>query len=225
MRTKRAAESALIVSMPKRRRRINDDVVIARQHRSQLALEDELAGHHLLELELGRRQIDVRWRQVKAKAGLGDDRGQLGGWLNEDVVDALAQRRRVHANAEGTAGLGVKVNKQHPLTKLGAERRGEVDGRRRLGHAALLIGHDENAGTTIVFLLADEGQQIALTDAVAFADLDAAELALLDVASHRVRVQLEPSRDVFDREPVVAVWVHHKVSRFSVMRKAWDSHA
>ena len=67
-------------------------------------------------------------------------------------------------------------------------------------------------------MLADELRQVALADAIAFADLDALELALLDVAGDRVRVELQPRRNLFDCEPIVVMGNGHRAQRLARRR-------
>jgi hypothetical protein len=49
----------------------------------------------------------------------------------------------VDADAAARVGLRVEVDQQHLVAFLG-QRRGQVDGRRRLAHAALLVDHRDH---------------------------------------------------------------------------------
>ena len=61
-----------------------------------------------------------------------------GGLVDEDVVHRQVQGVRIDALRHRQVALGVHVDAQDPVSRLG-ERGGQVQGRRRLGDAALLV--------------------------------------------------------------------------------------
>lgn len=98
-----------------------------------------------LEPELAVRQVD----HLNARAGQrlgggqhvavarGDDGGLYIRAVDEHVVDAL-RHGLVHAHAGGGVRLRVKVAQQHAPPR-GMQRGGQIDGGRRLAHAAFLV--------------------------------------------------------------------------------------
>src|SRR5262249_29601908 len=63
--------------------------------------------------------------------------------VHQDVVHRALDRVRVEALAHGQVALRVEVDGQHAAPLLG-EGDGQVEGRRRLRHAALLVGERDD---------------------------------------------------------------------------------
>ena len=123
---------------------VDEDVVVLLQDRSQHPGQGHLAGDLGDQLDLGRGQVDVGRQQVQARdVRLDPDvlDGHVG--VHQDVVDRQVEVVRVDAEADRQGTLRVEVDEQHPAPVFG-EGRAQVDGRRGLAHAALLVGHRDD---------------------------------------------------------------------------------
>ncbi len=127
------------------RRAIDEhEVVLALDGRERL-LEPTLPARHADQLDFRARKLPVRSQHVIAAlvgghAGFGDGRG-----LEQHVVDGAGEPALVDAGAHRGVALRVEVDREHALADL-RQTRCEVDGRRRLADAALLVGHAEHSG-------------------------------------------------------------------------------
>ena len=121
-----------------------DDVVVGRDP-AQHAREDLLAGDLGDEVHLGRREVDVRRDHVEVRRRPSCWIASRGSsWRDEQqVVDRRHVVRR-HAEAGRQRALRVEVDREHPPAVLG-ERGTEVDRRRGLADAALLVAQGDDA--------------------------------------------------------------------------------
>ena len=120
---------------PETRGRVDQDEVVVLADRRERLLQRAFAADH------GRHR-DLRACEVDAGAGdvhlAALDDVAHGGLVDEDVVHRQVQGVRIDALRHRQVALGVHVDAQHPVSRLG-ERGGQVEGRRRLGDAALLV--------------------------------------------------------------------------------------
>ena len=65
--------------------------------------------------------------------------------LHQQVVDGVLQLVRLDAQPDRKRALGVEIHQQHPAAVLG-QRRAQVDGRRGLADAALLVADRDHPG-------------------------------------------------------------------------------
>ena len=101
--------------------------------------QDLLATERREQLALGRREVDVRRRDVDAGAlGREDDVGERRAAVGEDVGHRALDGVEVDAEAGREIRLRVHVDAEDAIALL-RERAGEVDRRRRLADAALLV--------------------------------------------------------------------------------------
>ena len=137
-----AAVSALIVSSPRLGGRVDADEVVVLEDRLEGLLQRALAADH-------RRHRDLRAGEVDRGAGDVDlalaDHLADRDLVHEHVVHRLLERVGVDALGHRQVALRVHVDAQHPVALL-RERGGEVERRRRLGHAALLVGERDDLG-------------------------------------------------------------------------------
>ena len=130
------ATSALMVSKPERRRRVDEDVVVLRLDAHERLLECALAADHRRERKLGAGEVDRRHGDV--------DLGRPDDLLDRKLVDEHVEHRpldlvRVPALAHGQVALGIQVDEQD-LVALFLEGDSEVQRGRGFRHAALLVG-------------------------------------------------------------------------------------
>ena len=98
------------------------------------------------ELDLGAGQVNVARQQVHTiDTGLDDDvvRGEAA--LHQEVVDGRVQLMRLDAEAHRQGALRIEVHQQYAAAML-CQRRAEVDSRRGLADAALLVADGGNPG-------------------------------------------------------------------------------
>src|SRR5262249_33243316 len=98
---------------------------------------------------------------------------------------------------------------QHALPEVRAQLGGQVDRGRGLSDATFLVGHDDDLGLTIVALLTEKRSEVTLSNPVELANLDPFELAVLDIPSDGILMQLQPARNILNCEPIVVVIVVH----------------
>jgi hypothetical protein len=125
---------------PERGRRVDKDVVVAVAGRQQPLLEGALAADHAGEGELGARQVDRRDGEIDLRAV--DDLVDREA-VHEDVEHRPLDRVGVHALAHGEVALRVEIDREH-VESLLFEGDGEVERRRRLRDAALLVGERDD---------------------------------------------------------------------------------
>lgn len=129
---------------------VDHDVVVVGHQRLQGALERGLPGHLADELHLGRGEVDVAGQQVHVgDRGLEQDVVGRHAPLHEQVVDGEVQLHRVDPEADGERALRVEVDEQDPAPVL-RERGAQVDGRRGLADAALLVAHRDDLRGAVV---------------------------------------------------------------------------
>ena len=133
--TPSAATKALIVEQTERRRRVDEDVVVAVAHLDERLVERALAADERGQGELGPGQVDRRDGDVHLD-GL-DDVGDRDA-MDEHVEHRALDRVGVHALAHGQVALGIEVDDED-AAPLFVERHAEVERRRRLRDAALLV--------------------------------------------------------------------------------------
>ena len=125
---------------PEARRRVDADEVVVVLDRAerllQRALTADLRGHR----DLGAGEVDRRARDVDL--ALADDLPDVG-VVDEHVVHRRLEGVRVDPLRHGQVPLGVHVHAEHPVALLGEGGR-EVQRRRRLRHATLLVGERDH---------------------------------------------------------------------------------
>nr|BFF15790.1 hypothetical protein GCM10025699_70930 [Microbacterium flavescens] len=136
---------------PERRRAVDEDVVVALtgrlgplEVRLQCRPEPLLPGDERHELDLGAGEVDGR-RDAEQRLELGallDDVVHVP-VVDDDVVDAGSVSAVVDTQGGGGVSLGIEVDHQDTGPAPGECCR-QVDGRRRLADAALLVGHGED---------------------------------------------------------------------------------
>ena len=133
-----------------RRLAVDEDHVVAIEHRLERPAERLLAADLGDQLHLGGRQVDVGREEVHPlDRGGADDVVDLDAALHEQVVDRGLQLVGLHAEADRERALRVEVHQEHPAAVLG-ERRAEVDGGRRLADATLLVRHRDHPGRAVL---------------------------------------------------------------------------
>ena len=134
---------------PERRRAIDEDVVVALDDvLRELVAQRHLAADRAEELELGRRELDVRRRDVEMfRPRVQDDRREARLGLDHDVRHPALDRSEVHAETDGEVGLGVEVDTEDGVPELG-ERSAEVDRAGRLPDATLLVRERDDLAQT-----------------------------------------------------------------------------
>ncbi len=141
------ATSALIGEQAERRRRVDEDPVVALLHRRDPLLERALAPDETREGELGAGEVDRG--DGKVDLTLVDhlvDRQPV----DEDVVHRALDRVRVEPLAHRQVPLRIEIDCEHGQALLG-KRDGEVEGRRRLRHATFLVGERDDPCHTCSF--------------------------------------------------------------------------
>ncbi len=133
---------AFTVEQPERGRGVHQDVVVDVPHGAQRPLQRALAADHRGQGQLGARQLDAGRGDVDL-AGLDDLRHARA--PGEHVEHAEVERLDVDALAHGEVALGIEVDGEHPGTEV-VEADAEVERRRCLGDAALLVGEGDDAG-------------------------------------------------------------------------------
>ena len=138
-----------------RRRAVEqDEIVVARyfgdrrahlrERFGQRVLQAHLALGQIDELDLGAREVAVGGHEIEAAGRRCDPHlGDLS-FAEQHLVDGRRERTLVDARAGGRVALGIEIDEQHtPLHR--AEARREVDCRRRLADAALLVRDRDDA--------------------------------------------------------------------------------
>src|SRR3954451_13119794 len=126
---------------PERWGRVDQDVVVGALDLREGLLQCALAPDHARERELGSGKVDRRDREV--------DLGVMDDLLDRQAVDQHVEDRALHrvgiqALAHRQVPLRIQVDEQH-LQPVLRERDAEVQGRRRLHDAALLVGERDHA--------------------------------------------------------------------------------
>ena len=120
-------------------RAVDEDVVVVRHVPLDRFAQDLLASEGREQLALGRCEIDVRWCDVDARdLGRQDDVVERRPTVGEDVGHRAVDGVEVDAKTGGEIRLRVHVDAQDSMAFFG-EGPGQVDRRRRLADAALLI--------------------------------------------------------------------------------------
>ena len=121
------------------RRAIDDHDVVAVPERRQGLLQPVFApDRRVQELDLGHRQVLVAGQQVEAARIDGHDDVRRRAVAQQDVADRALEQALVHAAAHRRVALRVEIDQQHAAPGSG-ERGRQVDGRRRLADATLLV--------------------------------------------------------------------------------------
>ena len=118
-----------------RGRRVDEDVVVAVAHLDERLLERALAADQRRQRELGAGEVDRRDGDVDLD-GLDHVRDRDA--VDEDVEHRALDRVGVHPLAHREVALRIEVDEEHALALL-AQRDAEVERRRRLRDAALLV--------------------------------------------------------------------------------------
>ena len=144
-----AARQPVDGEQTQRRLAVDQHVVVAVQHRVQRAGQRLLAAHLVDQLDLGGRQVDVARHQVHAlDAGVDQHVVDRHPRLDQQVVHRVVELVVRHAQPRGQRTLRVEVHQQHPAAVLG-EAGAQIDGRRRLADAALLVAHRDDLGRAV----------------------------------------------------------------------------
>src|ERR687897_1009733 len=132
-----------------RRLAVDEHDVVVVEDGAQDTREDLLAGDLTDELDLRGRQVDVRGEDVEIVdlAPL-DDGIDVVAALGEQVVDGDVELLGGDAQADRQRTLRVEVDEQDTPAHL-REGGAEVDRRRRLPDAALLVAHGDDAGGSV----------------------------------------------------------------------------
>ena len=115
----------------------------------QNAGQRALAGNLIDELHFSRGQVNVCWNDVEVfRRCVADRRLDVRLRVHEQRVNRLLHVERINAQADGGGTLGIEIHDQDPSTVLG-QRGAQVDSRRRLADATLLIAHRDHASGTV----------------------------------------------------------------------------
>jgi hypothetical protein len=129
---------------PEARRRIDADEVVVVGDHPQSPLERALAADRRGQGDLGPGEVDRSAGDVDLP--LADDLTDRD-LVDEDVVHRRLQRVRIDPLGHREVALWIHVDAEHTVPLLD-ERRGQVERRRRLGDAALLVGEGDDLGRT-----------------------------------------------------------------------------
>src|SRR4051812_23373973 len=131
---------------PEARRGVDADEVVVVADRREGLLQGPLAADHRRHRDLRSRQVDRRARDVDLAAAddLADRR-----LVHEHVVHRQLERVGVDALRHRQVALGVHVHAQDTVARFG-ERDRQVQRRRRLRHAALLVGECDDFGLLLL---------------------------------------------------------------------------
>ena len=168
---------------PERWLAIDQNDVVAVENGMQRPAEGLFASDFADELDLGGRQIDVRRQKVevldaRTHQHILDRRVRR----DQQVVDGLVELVMRHAETRGQRTLRIEVDKQYASPVLG-ERGTQVDRRRRLADAALLIAHGDD-GRRSVSVEGRRRRNVAV-GTPGGADLVVGMIALVDVDAGR----------------------------------------
>ena len=132
-----------------RRLAVDQHVVVAVQHRMQRAGQRLLAADLVDQLDLRCRQVDVARHQVHV-LDPGVDQHVVDGHprLDQQVVHGVLELVVRHAEPRRQRALRIEVDQQHPPAVLG-QAGAQVDGRRGLADAALLVAHRDDLGRAV----------------------------------------------------------------------------
>ncbi len=133
---------------PEARRRVDADEVVVLQDRLERLLQRALAADLRRHRDLGAGEVDRGAGDVDL--ALADDLADRD-VVHEHVVHRLLERVGVDALRHRQVALRVHVDAQHAMALL-REGDGEVQRRRRLGDAALLVGERDDPGSAGVGL-------------------------------------------------------------------------
>ena len=125
---------------------VDDDQIVVVDDRAQDPRERLLPGDFVDEDDLGGRQVDVGGHEVEVlDACRHDDLVEIRLGSDELVVDRPLQGPGVDPQPGAGGPLRVEVDDEDapPVRRQGGR---QVDGRRRLADAALLVGHRDDAG-------------------------------------------------------------------------------
>jgi hypothetical protein len=136
----RAGDQRVDGEQAERRRAVeDDDVELALDVAGQRVAQDHLAADGGEQLDLGRCELEGRrGHRQPGHLGLAHDLVERHPVLGQDVGHRLPHVGKRDAEAHRQVGLGVHVDAQHPVAEL-RERATQVDRRRRLPDAALLV--------------------------------------------------------------------------------------
>ena len=116
------------------------------QHAPQGLLTSDLGD----QLDLGGRKVDVAGQQVEAVDPSAHQHIVDGHTrFDQKVMDGQFQVVMLDAQSSRQRALGIEIHQEHSATVFG-QRRTQVDGRRRLADAALLVAHrDDHRGSVV----------------------------------------------------------------------------
>src|SRR5438552_1539122 len=125
---------------PERRRTVDEDeVVTLGEVPAELVAEGHLAADRVEELDLGRRQLERRRRDVDLfRLRRADDRGNRDVGVDEHIGDRALDGVEVDAQANGQVRLGVEIDAEDVVAKR-RKRAAEVDRAGGLADATLLV--------------------------------------------------------------------------------------
>jgi len=101
-------------------------------------------------LDLGGRKGDVAGQEVEA-VDSGSHQHVVYGhtWFDQEIVDGQFEVVMLNAQSGRQRALWIEIHQEHSTTVFG-QRRAQVDGRRRLADATLLVAHrDDHRGSVM----------------------------------------------------------------------------
>ncbi|OEI67226.1 Uncharacterized protein Cus16_3127 [Curtobacterium sp. ER1/6] len=140
-----------------RRLAVDEDEVVVVRHLAEHAREDLLASDLVDEVDFGSGQVDVRGNDVEHRhVRRLDDLARVLHGAHEQVVDR-GDVVRADAEAGGQGALRVEVDGEDLAAVLG-QRGAEVDRRRGLADAALLVAERDDASRTVAVEFLGHGE-------------------------------------------------------------------
>jgi hypothetical protein len=127
-----------------RRRAIDQHLVVLGEAAADRPLQQELAVRPLRHFELGAGEIGQSRHQRQARHRGGEHRLVELGFAEQQIVAGDLPGLAADAEAGAGIALRVEVDDEHPMPGRGKRRR-EVDRRRGLADAALLVGDGDDA--------------------------------------------------------------------------------
>src|SRR5690606_36792512 len=122
-----------------RGRGVDDDVVVVGAHTNERPGQQGKVLTAGVELDGGPREVPGGRQQVEVLRGRLHRRLTSGGTARDHVVDSVLWV----CNADAAAGFGLRVEVDEQLAAPLGECCSQVDGRRRLPYAALLVDHPD----------------------------------------------------------------------------------
>ena len=168
---------------------VHEDHVVLVEHWTQHPLEGLLAGDLVDELDLCGGQVDVGRDDVQPlHRGLVDDRADVRAAGDEEVVDGGVELVGVDAQAGRGRSLGVEVDDEDLAPQLG-QGRAEVDRRRGLADAALLVAHGDDPSGSVRLQRSGNGEVLLL----ALVGAGVVDQAWLDGVIHVIQPSRKPT--------------------------------